>query len=87
MMEYRNPWDDPNVKDALKQRGSSHVYLIQCYDCGNYSYYNEGSHFSCGVCPWSVSGDDLDALLDNGEAITLDDYMAAWREASEEETS
>lgn len=74
---YRNAWDDPNVKAALKQRGSSHVCLICCEQCGNYGYYNEGSHFSCSVdgCEWSVSGEDLDMLIDNGEVITLDDYV------------
>ena len=76
MTDYRNAWEDPNVKAALKQRGSSHVALIQCFRCGNYSYYNEGSHFSCSVdgCDWSTSGDELDRIIDNGEVITLDDY-------------
>lgn len=74
MIENHNAWDDPNVKSALKQRGADHVYLICCFECGNYGYYNEGSHVSCQWCEWSVSGDELDSIIDNGEVITLSDY-------------
>lgn len=74
---YRNAWDDPNVKAALKQRPSSHVCLICCEWCHNYGYYNEGSHFACSVdgCDWCVGGEGLDAIIDAGDVITLDDYV------------
>jgi hypothetical protein len=75
MAEYHSAWEDPNVKAALKQRDTGHVYVMCCAECHNYSYYNEGSHFSCSWCDWSVSGDDLDAALENGGAITLDEYL------------
>jgi hypothetical protein len=83
MIGYRNAWDDPNVKAAMKQRPLEQVCLICCERCGNYGYYNEGSHFSCSVdgCDWSVSGGDLDRLINAGDVITLADYteMAAGR--------
>ena len=81
----RSPWNDPNVKAALKQgRPASDISLICCPECGTYGYYNDGSHFSCSgdMCGYSCRGDRLDALIDNGEVITLDDYaeMAAEEE-------
>lgn len=76
MTIYRNAWDDPNCKAALRQRPASQVYVICCPLCRNYGYYNEGSHWSCSVedCNGCYDGDDLDDILDNGEAITLEDY-------------
>jgi len=76
---YRSAWDDPNVTAALKQRDAGHICLICCYRCGNYGYYNEGSHFTCSVegCGWSCSGDELDGIIDAGDVITLDDYTDA----------
>jgi hypothetical protein len=68
---WRDAWDDPNVKMALQRRDSAHIYLMQCGSCGCYSYYNEGSHFSCQWCHWSVDGEDLDAMLENGEITRI----------------
>jgi len=73
---FRSAWDDPNVKAALKsKRPPSDIALICCSMCGNYGYYNQGSHFSCSCegCDWSISGDEIDAWIDNGEVTTLDD--------------
>jgi hypothetical protein len=69
---FHDAWEDPNVKEALKQRGSQDIYLICCEQCHNYCYYNEGSHFSCQWCDWSTSA--IDELIAAGEVITLDDY-------------
>jgi hypothetical protein len=80
---FHDAWEDPNVKEALKQRDSGHIYLLCCGRCHNYSYYNEGSHFTCQWCDWSVGGDDLDELLENGEAITLDEYTEMQVDADE----
>jgi hypothetical protein len=71
---FRDAWSDPNVKAALKTRRAADIYLMCCSQCGNYSYYNEGSHFTCSWCEHYVRGEELDRLIDNGEAITLDDY-------------
>lgn len=75
-LPYRSVWNDPNVKAALKERDAGHIALICCFQCGNYGYYNEGSHFSCSVegCDWSASGEELDQLVENGEVVSLDDY-------------
>lgn len=72
---WHDAYEDPNVKEALQQRDAQHIALICCQQCANYSYYNEGSHFTCSWCDWSASGEDLDLLIDNGEVITLDDYV------------
>ena len=44
-------WKDPNVKAALKQgRLADDIAVLACPRCGEYGYYNEGSHFSCRFC-------------------------------------
>lgn len=69
---FRSPWDDPNVKQALKEgRGPGDIAVLCCERCANFSYYNQGSHFTCGVCGKSVSGRNLDALAE--EIMTLAD--------------
>lgn len=76
-MTHRSPWEDPNVQAALNSgRPSCGIYLICCGRCGTWGYYNEGSHFSCSVegCGWSVRGLYLDAILEAGEVISLDDW-------------
>ncbi len=72
---FHSAWDDPNVKVALKKRDPAHIALICCGQCHNYGYYNEGSHFSCSWCDYSVSGEELDLLIDNSEVISLADWM------------
>lgn len=76
MNTYRDAWDDPNVREAIRTRSPHLIMLICCERCGNYGYYNEGSHFSCSVpaCEWSVSGKELDDLIESGDVISLDDY-------------
>jgi hypothetical protein len=61
------------VKEALKERPPSDIALLPCRHCDNYSYYNEGGHFTCAWCIWSASGGDLDALVEEG-LIHLADY-------------
>ena len=75
--EYRSPWDDPNVKAALAEgRLLSDIALIECPECHNYSYYNEGSHFTCSAegCDYSTSGIGLDRLVENDGPIFLSDH-------------
>jgi hypothetical protein len=82
--EQRNPWNDPNVQDALKQgRGPEDISLIACQHCGVYGYYNDGSGFCCRACGWSAGGRAIDALIDNAEVITLDDYTGMMAEQEE----
>jgi hypothetical protein len=76
----QTPFDDPNVKEALRDgRDSSDIHLIGCYVCGEYSYYNDGSHFTCRFCDWTLRGRKLDAVIEDGGAISLDGWseMAA----------
>ena len=75
MAGYDSPWEDPNVRRALRDgRGPGDIQLGCCPECHGHSYYNEGSHFSCHWCGWSCSGRRLDALIDAGEVISLADY-------------
>lgn len=70
-----NPWEDPNVKQALQDgREPNDIMLCQCLKCHGYSYYNQGSHFTCYWCNWSVSGRRLDSLLVDGECLSLEEY-------------
>jgi len=46
-----SPWDDPRVKARLKEGKSAYeIVLLMCSVCGEVSYYNQGSHFTCGNC-------------------------------------
>ena len=75
---FRNAFKDPNVKLRLAEGVlACDVWLIECMACGNYSYYNQGSHFNCSVdkCGWSCEGDGLDRVIADGHVTTLDDYL------------
>jgi hypothetical protein len=75
-MTHRSPWGDPNVEIALQSRHPTDIALIRCPRCGNWGYYNEGSHFSCSVpdCEYSCGGAELDGLIDAGEVMYLADF-------------
>jgi hypothetical protein len=82
--EDPNPWKDGNVREALGEgREAGDIALLECPRCHRYSYYNEGSHFTCRFC------DEGFEVLDEGEtgrggpsvrsweAITLADWTEA----------
>lgn len=69
-----SPWDDDNVQEALKGRPPADIQLLSCERCGGYSYYNEGSHFTCAWCWWSAGGRRLERLLDDPGPISLEEY-------------
>jgi hypothetical protein len=73
-MAMLDPRGDPNVQLALKERTPEEVSLACCRKCGYYSYFNNGSHFTCHWCGWSVSGGTLDDMIETGEVISLADY-------------
>ena len=83
--EGQTPWDDPNVKDALKGgRDATDIFLIDCPGCGLAGYYNNGSHFTCRACGagYACITDDEEAPVDRpfivlGEEYTLEDYIDA----------
>lgn len=43
-------WEDPMVKEVLKERASSDIAVLHCPQCSRLGYYNEGSHFTCRHC-------------------------------------
>jgi len=55
-------WDDPRVKEALKEWPLSEIEVLNCPMCGQLGYYNRGWHFSCRHCDreWYVLLDDED---------------------------
>jgi hypothetical protein len=74
MAKLHDPYNDSNVQEALKGRSSEEVSLACCRECGQYSYYNDGSHFTCHWCDWSASGGILDDMIEAGKVISLADY-------------
>ena len=59
--------DDPNVARELKDgRLASDIMLIGCPYCGDFTYYNQGTHASCSYC-----GNEIEDLED---AITLEEF-------------
>ncbi len=44
-------WKDPSVQAALKAgRDVEDIAVLACPNCGQWGYYNEGSHFYCRHC-------------------------------------
>lgn len=44
-------WKDPNVIAAFGEgRASNDICVLNCPACGELSYYNQGSSFTCRVC-------------------------------------
>lgn len=71
------PWDDPNIIEALKERPATEISIFCCPRCQAWNYYNDGSHASCyrQGCGWFADGDMLEAMIDQGDVITLEDWL------------
>jgi hypothetical protein len=56
-------WKTPEVKAALQSRPADDIAVLACPRCGEWGYYNEGSHFSCRFCErtWYVCSEDEEA--------------------------
>ena len=75
--------EDPNIKAALKERSPEDVMTMRCPECGEDSYYNQGSHFMCYFCDrlyYAANEDELDAGMDGPfvlceDACTVADLM------------
>src|ERR1017187_7390401 len=51
VMRMKDIWKDPSVKGALKQgRSPDDIMVMACPQCGEWGYYNQGSHFYCRHC-------------------------------------
>lgn len=47
-------WKDPNVKAALKDgRQPEDIAILDCPQCGEAGYYNQGTWFVCRFCDQS----------------------------------
>lgn len=78
MTKFRSVMEDPSVQAALKEkRPAKDIALLPCRECGQMSYYNEGSHFSCSVagCGWSCAGRELDLLIEEEGVTSLFDFV------------
>lgn len=77
----RDIWKDPNVKAALKEgRSADDIYVISCPKCNLFSYYNEGSSFTCrfGCGAWRVD--------EASDAVTLSDTVTETTEGYHNQT-
>jgi hypothetical protein len=88
-----SPWDDPNVKSALKSgRTPADIMLIDCPGCGNAGYYNQGSHFNCRLCGSGYAciteNETEDAEGTGRPTITIGDgeeyALADWNDAADD---
>lgn len=50
MAKRTSIWDDPRIKEALRERQPNDIAIIKCPTCHKFGYYNEGSHFTCLPC-------------------------------------
>lgn len=79
----RDIWKDPCVKEALKNgRFAGDIAVLECPECNNWGYYNEGSTFSCRFCDLTFyvvsEGDDRREgvrTVSADEVIRLDDTV------------
>ena len=65
--ERLNVWKDPNVLAAMKAgRHLDDIAVLSCPRCGQFSYYNQGSWFTCRhcECSWYIIGEDEEPPLD-----------------------
>lgn len=54
-------WNDPNVKAAFANgRAADDICVLNCPLCGELSYYNQSSWFTCRHCDraWYVLAED-----------------------------
>jgi hypothetical protein len=72
-------WDDENVKQALADgRLPNDIACLNCALCGEISYYNQGSSFSCPHCESSfrvVSSEDATADYKSRHTLVLDTIL------------
>jgi len=76
-------WKDPSVKAALKEgRPADDIMVLACRKCGQWGYYNQGSHFYCRHCKigYAVLSEgeepgDTEPIVYASEAITLADTV------------
>lgn len=82
-MSEEDIWKDPMVKEALTERAADDIMVMPCPECGKWSYYNQGSHFSCRFCDMTFyvladfeSKEDIDGpCVWAHDAITLADTL------------
>jgi len=70
-------YKDPMVKEALKDgRPPTDIAVLMCPKCGEYGYYNQGSHFSCRLCDgtWYCCAEGEDPP-DGVPYLRLDEFL------------
>lgn len=71
-------FDDPQVKDALEAgRLPDDIGVLDCPDCGETGYYNQGSHFECRACGafFTVLDPEDDGGLCCGRYMIVDGFQ------------
>lgn len=85
--EVESIWKDPNVVQAFKDGREAHdICVLSCPACGELSYYNQGSTFTCRACErgWHILGendeipdDDLWTYMRPDVLLTMEDVADA----------
>src|ERR1041385_6005446 len=78
-------WSDPRVNEAFKDgRGPDDISVLRCPACLAYSYYNDGSHFTCHRCDagYTCITEDEEPPVDRpyiilDEVLNMDDVISA----------
>lgn len=70
-------WKDPQVIEALKERPAEDIAVLNCPDCHQLGYYNQGRHFSCRFCDatWYVCTEDETPPVDRPYMV-FDGFMS-----------
>ena len=79
-------WQDPRVKEAMKERSLSEIEVLNCSSCGQLGYYNLGSHFTCRHCDktWYVLSDEEEPPID-GRPCMRPDVILTMEDVSQAE--
>ena len=87
--EKLSVWKDPDVIGALRSgRHPDDICVLNCRQCGQLSYYNQGSSFYCKHCEvsWCVATEDeIEYLQIEGRPYIMVDEFLTMADVSDAE--
>ena len=69
--------DDPRIQEALRERPSEDVAVLECPQCGLKGYYGCDSHFTCLACNRTWQYGSEDEPIDPSDFLTVYDLIEA----------